>query len=122
MKKIILDTNFLLIPHNFKVDIFSEISRIIDDSYELFIIDKTIDELRKIVSTGKGKDKKAAEIGLELIEKKGIKRIISESYVDKAIISIAGSDYIVATQDADLKRKLKCRKIVLRQKNHLELL
>ncbi|MBW2991754.1 hypothetical protein KY345_00870 [Candidatus Woesearchaeota archaeon] len=30
MRKIILDTNFLLIPGQFKIDIFSEIRRICD--------------------------------------------------------------------------------------------
>ena len=46
MAKIILDTNFLMIPAQFNVDIFSEIHRICDFKYELYIIDKTIDELR----------------------------------------------------------------------------
>ena len=42
--KIILDTNFLMIPSMFKVDIFSEIERICDFKYELCIVDKTLDE------------------------------------------------------------------------------
>ena len=46
MKKIILDTNFLLIPAQFKVDIFDEIDRIMIEKYQLFVLDKTIDELK----------------------------------------------------------------------------
>ena len=50
MKKIILDTNFLLIPAQFNVDIFSEIERICDFQYQLCIVDKTLSELILVVS------------------------------------------------------------------------
>ena len=55
MKKIILDTNILLIPYTQKVDIFSEFDRILDEPYNLFIIDQTVDELKKITENQKGK-------------------------------------------------------------------
>ena len=77
-KKIILDTNFLLIPAQFKVDIFSEIVRIADFSYELFIIDKTLDELKKITETQKVKDRFAANLALQLLKAKNVKRILGD--------------------------------------------
>ena len=49
MKTVLLDTNFLLIPAQFKVDIFSEIDRICTFQYEIAVLDKTIDELNKII-------------------------------------------------------------------------
>jgi len=70
MKKIILDTNFLMIPYTFRVNIFAELSRIMDDSYKLFIIDKTVDELENIIKNQPGKHKQAAQLALQLIAKK----------------------------------------------------
>lgn len=46
-RKVILDTNFLLIPGQFKVNVFAEIERVMDVPYHLCIIDKTVDELKK---------------------------------------------------------------------------
>ena len=120
MEKIILDTNFLLIPARFNVDIFSEIDRICG-KYKLYIIDKTVDELKKIIDTGKGKDKDAAKLALGLVENRKVEKIkTKEGTVDDLIISLDG--YIVATQDKELKRRLKekdVKVISLRQKNYL---
>ena len=43
MQKILLDTNFLLIPAAFNVDIFSEFNRIFPLN-EIFILDKSLNE------------------------------------------------------------------------------
>ena len=123
-KKIILDTNFLLIPQQFKIDIFSEIKRIADFKYDLYIVDKTIDELKKIIdSRQKQKNKLAAKIALQLIKKYKIKKIkTQENNVDNAILKTANKNYLVATQDKLLKSKLKKKSIpliVLRQKSYL---
>jgi rRNA-processing protein FCF1 len=126
MKHIILDTNFLLIPAQFKVDIFTEIDKLFQEPYELCIVDSTIDELDKIQGTASGKDKAAAALALQLIEKKQVKHLKTEKHLntDKLIVELAKSpDYVVATQDKDLKRILKennVQLIVLRQKSHLE--
>ena len=129
MKKILLDTNFLLIPYQFKVDIFSEIRRISDFKYRLCIVDKTIDELKKIIEKQKGKHMRAAILGLAMLDMKKAQVIKSkEKNADEAIEKIAlkaRKTYIVATQDAELKRKLKKKGvslIVLKGKAHLELL
>lgn len=127
MKKIILDTNFLLIPVQFKVDIFSELHRICDFKYQLCIVDKTIDELNKIIqSKAKLKDKTAAKIALQLIKKEGIKIIeTNELNADDAIVSLAEKESIVvATQDKILRNRIKKTKskiIILRQKQYLEM-
>ena len=127
MKKIILDTNFLLIPYQFKVDIFSEIDRIIDKTYEICVLSTTINELKSLVNKGKGKDKKAAKLALELIDHAELKIIKSEtSYVDKAILEIVNKKtHIIATQDKELKKSLQKKGIpiiVLRQKRYLKLI
>ncbi|MBW2984459.1 DNA-binding protein [Candidatus Woesearchaeota archaeon] len=123
MKEVILDTNFLMAVSQFKVDIFSELKRICDFPYELFIIDKTINELESIIEEQKGKHKAAAKLALAIIKNKKIKKIkTKEGTVDELILGIADKDTVVATQDMELKRKLRKKRvslIVLRQKKYL---
>ncbi len=121
MKKILVDTNFLLVPFQFKVDIFKEIDRIIDEKYEVFIIDKTIDELEKLIKGGKEKERKAARMALQLIKKFNIKIINTQGdNVDDIIVKLKDKDTIVATMDKELKKRLKGDVIVLRQKKYLK--
>lgn len=124
MKTIILDTNFITIPYQFGVDIFEEIERIIQGGYELVTLDGVIKELKDL-EKNKGKDSKAAKIGLELTEKKKVKIIkTGEKDVDKAILNLVSKKTIVATNDKELRQRLKDKNvkiIYLRGKNHLEL-
>ena len=126
MKKIILDTNFLLIPGLFKIDIFSEIKKIANFPYKIYIIDGTVGELRRIVEdkNAKVKDRTNAKIGLELIEAKNISKIESKNNVDDAIVDFSDKETIVATSDKELKRRLRkkgVRIINLRKKQYLVL-
>ena len=130
--KIILDTNFLISSVRFKVDIFSELQRICDFKYQACIIDGILDELKRLVEIGKPKDKIAAKISLELVKKENIK--IIKTYpknkrvknVDFLILNlIKKEDFIVATQDKELKREIRKKGvpiIVLRQKRYLKLI
>ncbi|HLG24079.1 MAG TPA: nucleotide-binding protein [Candidatus Nanoarchaeia archaeon] len=126
MKKIILDTNFLLIPIQFKVDILSEIKRICAFNYELCIYESTMDELKSILEKGSGKDKNAAKFALKMVEAKDFKKLKSEtSYVDSSILENADENTIVATLDIALKKKLLDKGvsvIFLRQKKYLQYL
>ena len=122
MKKILLDTNFLMAWGQFKVDIFMQIDKISTFRYELFTLDKNLDELNKIIEEQKGKDKDAAKIALKLIDVKGIKimKTKSNQKTDDLILDLASKkDFIVATQDKFLKSRLKEKRVpmmVLRQK------
>ena len=125
MKKILLDTNFLLIPYQFKVDIFSEIDRICQFQYKIYILDKTLKELDNIIKVQKRKHREAAKIALQLLKIKGIEVIRTDSpkRTDDIIASYGiEKGFLIATQDKDLKRKLVNRNvivIVLRQKKFL---
>jgi len=125
--KIIIDTNLLMAIGQFKVDIFRELDRIITEKYELCIIDRTIDELKKIKENQKGKHKTAAKLALAIVKSKQPKIIKSkeDKSVDDLIVDLAKKEKIaVATQDKELKKKLKENKakiIVLRQKRYLVL-
>ncbi|MBN2423352.1 hypothetical protein JXB41_09075 [Candidatus Woesearchaeota archaeon] len=141
MKTIILDTNFLLIPYTFKVDIFSEIDRIMDTLYEIYVLKGTVKELENIIEKQRGKHKYAAGMALELIKKKKVNILCSplkkqkslymadnsqkHIEVDEIILNIADKNTIIATQDKELKQKLKKKNInliVLRNKKYLELI
>jgi rRNA-processing protein FCF1 len=125
-KKVILDTNFLLIPGQFKVDIFTEIGRIMQEQYVLYIIDKSLKELNNIVITGKQNDRFAAKLALALAIQKNLKTLHSfgsKKSVDDIIVSKADKDTIVATQDKALRERLKekgAKIIGLRQQKYLE--
>jgi hypothetical protein len=124
MKKIILDTNFLMIPYQFRVDIFEEIRRIMEGEYELVTLDGVVKELEKIKEY-KGKSAAAAKIALEFIKIKSIKVINTDSEkVDNKIIELSDKNTVVATNDIKLKKILKNKKIkiiYLRNKKYLEM-
>ncbi len=121
MKKILLDTNMLLVPYQFKIDIFKEIDRIIDEKYKIFVIDKTIDELEKLIKGNKEKEKRASMLALQLIKKKKIEVVNTQGkYVDDIIVKIKDKNTIVATMDKELRKRLKGDVIVLRQKKYLK--
>ncbi len=124
MEKIILDTNFLMIPGQFGLDIFKEIEKLADFNYRLYILDLSIEELQKILKEAKEKDKKSAKIALALLKRKNIKIIRTKTkefqglYADDVLVRLS-KDHIIATLDKDLKRKIKGKKIIFRQKKYL---
>lgn len=123
-QKILLDTNFIMIPAQFKVDIYAEIDRLIGTEYELYVLEKSLLELDHIIETRKGKEKASARLAKAILEAKKPKvlKTTSEDYVDDVILGLKG--YVVATVDKELRMKLKengIKTIVLRQKSHLML-
>jgi len=130
MKRIIIDTNFLMLPFKFRLDIFSEFGRICDFNYGLCIYEKSIDELKKIIENQHGKDKKAAQFALKLIKLKNIGILKPEQKdecllsVDELILNNISQSTIIATQDLQLRKELLKRGaavIISRQKKYLQL-
>lgn len=120
MKKcIILDTNFLLAISQFNIDIFSELERLCDFLYTVNVLDKTIEEIHRIVKTQTGKDKSAARLALALIKDRVNVIKTKEGYVDDILVSLADKDTLIATQDRELKRRIKTRIITIKQEKYL---
>ena len=124
--KIVLDTNFLLIPGQFGVDIFSEIRRITDFGYQLVIVEKSLEELKRLLKTGKRADKTAAKLAISLLKTQNIKILRlhtqKKASADDDIAALACQGMMVATQDKALQarvRKKGAKIICLRQKSHL---
>ena len=126
MLRVVLDTNFVLIPIQFKVDIFTEIKRLINEPYELCIYQGSIDELSEL-SKGNSKSALIAKTALKLIKQKNLKSLpnsINEKYADNIILEGVTNKDIVCTQDQALKRLLRSkhkgiRLIALKSKKYL---
>lgn len=128
----------LLVPGQFKVDVFTEIERLMDEPYELVVLEGTLKELERIAKEAGADDRRAAKLAQLLVDHqrkgasaaakagrcKGLKIIdgSAHGYVDDAIVAIAEDDALVATNDGELKRRLLergGRVIFLKQKQYL---
>jgi len=115
MKKILFDTNFLIDLIRFKIGL-EEIDKLVEGPYRIVTVDKVANELRSIAS----KNAKAA-LKLVKIKKIGIVRT-KERNADAALIVLADKDTMVATNDAELRKRLRglgVKTIYLRKRKHL---
>src|SRR3989344_2458287 len=112
MHRVVLDTNFLIIALEFRIDIFQELSRVLDVRFNVYILDKTINELEKLINKPKV-NQFTINLVKSFIKRKNIKilRTSRNGYVDDLILSLKPGNLIVATQDKELKRKLKEKNI-----------
>jgi len=120
--QVILDTNALMVPEQFGVDIFSELPRL---GYVQWLVPASVlGELRSLASKAhKGADKVAARVALGLAEQCGV---VGEDArdADLAIEELAlSSGAAVFTNDKALKKRLFSKGITviyLRQGRYLE--
>jgi len=113
--KILMDTNFLLIPFKERIDIYDEINFQFPDS-ELFTLKSCVKELEKL-------KQKAA---IDLLKQKKVKVLNSEKGdVDKNIVYYAENEnMVVATVDRRLREELKVKGVAyiyLRQRKFLKI-
>jgi len=124
MKKIILDTNFLIDCFRFKIDFLEELKDLVQGPFEILILSCVVKELKKI-SKKKSKESKYAKFALKLIKRRKFKILeTSSKNADKEIIANADKNTIVATNDAKLRKSLKVLKIkniYLRARKHLDI-
>ncbi len=120
--KVIIDTNALMVPEQFGVDIFNELQRL---GYVQWIVPaEVLGELRSLATKAdKGRDKIAARVALGLSE---CCHIVGEDNfdADQAIEELAISEgAAVFTNDKALKKRLFSKGITviyLRQGRYLE--
>ena len=128
MKKIlILDTNFLLIPYQFKIDIFSKLYDLMNEGYDIILPSGVKSELEKIAS-GKGRHALGGRLALKIIEKNSgsITIVKSEGSVDDWILDFAKQKRaIVCTNDKELRMRSKkddLRVITMNSKARIDLI
>jgi len=110
-RPVVLDTNMLLVPFKFKVDIFAEMDYLMDFSHVYVISSKTVDELKNIGRIA-GKVGMAARLALKMLEAREVKVVKNDLPVDDWIFEYAvANTAIVFTNDSELRRRLKAGKI-----------
>lgn len=122
-----MDTNFLLACIQQKIDLFSELDRILHMP-KIVVPARVLDELetlknRKELSI---KEREAASIALQLLNKKKIKILDLEGNADKSIVKyvLDNPDTIMASLDGGMKKhvKGKAKILTIRNKKRLDLI
>jgi len=125
--KIILDSNALFVPLQFKIDIFEELKTLLNMNFEPVLLSPIRRELEKLAKEGPPKMRRNAAYALQLAEKCKLVEV-SDEFVgshDDAIIEVARQwNSPVFTNDRQLRRRLRninVPVIYVRQKARLEI-
>ena len=115
--EVVIDANFALVPVQFKVDIFSELDRILQGTHSLVVLSVVAEEIARI---------KGGRLAMEIMEKNGVKIVSTGTKnADDAIVEYAQKGKtVVCTNDKGLEKRLKAKGvpvIILRGKNRLEI-
>lgn len=120
MDKVFVDTNTWMALGQHKISLFEEIERLFGKTAKLYVLSGTIEELRKIRETSRGKDKLAAKLAVQVINQKVSKKEVGlvekEGYVDDLLVDESKDGAIVITADLVLQKRL-CRPFVIVKMN-----
>jgi len=123
---VLLDTNFLLIPIRFRVDILQELERLLVNP-RIVVPSPVVDELRALSQRRKTSEQKEADFALRIVERCEVieaEPLPTES-VDDLILRVASEQgLIVGTTDGGLRRRLRDRGVpvvYLRQRSFLDI-
>jgi len=123
MKKIILDTNFILTCAKQKIDFLEWLET---NGYEILIPSNVIEEIEKIIKSRKEiRFRDAARISAILIKSHEVNFIdLKGKNVDNSIVNFAkqNPDMLVATLDREIQGKIKNKKLIIRGKKKLEII
>jgi rRNA-processing protein FCF1 len=107
--KVILDSNFLMIPFQFNLDIFQEIEYLLQKKVDFIVPSAVKTELTAISSRG-GEGAPEASLALQLASRCRVVEVTLEPHesVDDAIVKASQKlGAVVATTDIDLKKRLR---------------
>jgi len=125
--KVILDSNALFVPLQFKIDIFQELQALLNMKFEPVLLSPVLKELETIAERGSPKMCKWASYALKMAEKCTFLEVKKENVVspDDAIVEMARKwSCPVFTNDRELRRRLRnisVPVIYVRQKSRLEI-
>ncbi len=109
---VLLDTNFLFLPFQHRIDIFEEIPRLIGGHVQFLILPQVLKELKWLETHGTLKERNTAKSALLMLNQhcQMVENLSQELQVldaDNALLRYAReSNAIVATNDSELRRKL----------------
>lgn len=123
MRAVVLDTNALMMPYQFGINIEKELNRLLGICR--IIIPRTVVEEMERLAEEEGEVGRAAKLGLSIIKKKGFRLVETENKGDDGVIETAlKMDAAIVTNDKELKKKAKKYNlpvIYLRGGNRLEM-
>ncbi len=125
--KVILDSNALFVPLQFKIDIFDALEQLLERNLQLILLSPVKRELEAIVRKGSPKMRKNALHALKLADKCSYFEVDApnSALADDIIVKIAGEwKSPVFTNDGQLKKRLRdisVPVIYVRQKSRLEI-
>jgi len=114
--QVILDTNFLAVPAQFGVDIFSETERVLERRVEFVLLESTVKEIELKGGLGAGKtDRYVFRIAKDLIQRCKVVKVpesptvmpVDDQLLEYAIL-VKGA---LATNDRELRRKAREHRI-----------
>lgn len=124
--KVILDSNALFVPLQFRIDIFEELKKLLNMKFELILLSPIRRELEKLAENGSPKMRKNASYALKMAEKCKLVELdekIAGSSPDDAIFKVACEwKSLVFTNDGELRKRLRninVPVIYVRQKSRL---
>ncbi|NOR38966.1 MAG: nucleotide-binding protein [Candidatus Thorarchaeota archaeon] len=114
--QVILDTNFLAVPAQFGVDIFSEIERVVERRVEFVLLESTVKEIELKGGPGAGKtEAKVFRIAKELIQRCTVVKVpesLAAMPVDDQLLEYAVSAKgALATNDRELRMRARERRV-----------
>lgn len=114
--KVLLDTNALLMPFQFRLNIDDGLSRLLGEC-DVYVISSVTRELENLVAENAGHAKAALTLS------RRYRRLKTSGPADEALVSKARElSAVVVTNDAKLRRRLKqngIRVLFLRERTHL---
>jgi rRNA-processing protein FCF1 len=125
--KVILDSNALLVPLQFKIDILEELKTLLKMNFEPVLLLQVQKELERLAEKGSPTMQRKASYALKLSERCKLMRIDKKSVFssDDAIVEAAGEwNCPVFTNDRELRKRLRninVPVIYVRQKSRLEI-
>jgi uncharacterized protein len=125
--KVILDSNAFFIPLEFKIDIFNEIERLLNQHIDFVLLSPVKRELEVLASKNSPKIRRQAVFALRLAEKCTYVPVEKDQNLttDDAIVKVASAwNCPVFTNDRQLRMRLRdisVPVIYLRQKSRLEI-
>ncbi|MHA2395575.1 MAG: type II toxin-antitoxin system VapC family toxin [Candidatus Thorarchaeota archaeon] len=126
--RVILDTNFLTVPAQFGVDVFSEAERVLERRVEFIVLESVVEEVREKLERSGKTESRMFRVALDLVERCKVVEIdqsMKNSLVDDQLLEYAVSvNGVLATNDRELRERAAKQGIpvlMLRGKKHLEL-
>jgi uncharacterized protein len=125
--KVILDSNALFVPLEFKIDIFEALKELLNRNVEFILLSSVKRELEILATKETAKNRREALFALKLAEKCKYVPVENDERIttDDAIVRVAKNwNSPVFTNDIQLKKKLRdisVPVIYVRQKSRLDI-